>query len=453
MKSNMKNMTEGRPYYLILTFSLPLMAGSIFQQLYTIVDAMVVGKALGIKALATIGAVDWLSWMFFSMIQGLVQGFAILMSQEYGAGKVKQLRKVVGCSAILAAVSSLFLLTLGQLAAKPLLLLLQTPQDIIDDALLYLSVIFLGIPIVMAYNLLACILRALGDSKTPLHAMVVASITNIVLDLLFVLVCRWGILGAAIATLIAQLISIIYCLGHIRKIKILTLSKEDFKFQRKIGKKLAIFGAPMAFQNAMIAIGGMIVQFAVNGCGVIFIAGYTAASKIDGVLEAAAISYGSAMLTYTGQNFGGRQLKRIYQGMKSSVIIAIITSLLIAIVMLIFGKAVLSCFISGTPEAFDQTMEVGYLYTAIKSIFLPVLYILFIIRSTIQGIGNTVIPMISGMIEFVMRTVAVLLLPRYIGQTGIFFAEIAAWVGAVILLIISYFVTMKKVERNHIGYS
>ncbi len=446
MKSNMKNMTEGRPYYLILTFALPLMVGSIFQQLYTIVDAMVVGKALGIKALATIGAVDWLSWMFLSMIQGLVQGFAILMSQEYGAGKVKQLRKVVGCSVILAAVSSLILLTLGQLAARPLLLFLQTPQDIIDDALLYLRVVFLGIPIVMAYNLLACILRALGDSKTPLHAMIVASISNIVLDLFFVLACRWGILGAAIATLIAQFISIIYCLWHTRKIKILTFSKEDFQFQRKLGRKLFILGAPMAFQNAMIAIGGMIVQFAVNGCGVIFIAGYTAANKIDGVLEAAAISYGSAMLTYTGQNQGGRQLKRIRQGMKASIVIAIITSLLIAIVMLIFGKAVLSCFISGTPEAFEQTMEVGYLYTAIKSIFLPVLYILFIIRSTIQGIGNTVVPMISGMIEFVMRTVAVFLFPRFIGQTGIFFAEIAAWVGADVVLIISYFVIMKKAE-------
>lgn len=207
MASQTKNMTTGKPGKLILSFALPLMLGNVFQQLYTVVDTMVVGKYLGVNALAALGAADWMNWMMLGIVQGFTQGFGILMAQKFGAGKEDQLKKVIGNSVFLSAVFAIFLVLLGQTIAVPVLKLLQTPETILGDTLLYLRIMFAGIPIVMAYNLLACILRSLGDGKTPLHAMIVASFTNIALDLLFVMVFHWGIAGAAIATLLAQLVS------------------------------------------------------------------------------------------------------------------------------------------------------------------------------------------------------------------------------------------------------
>lgn len=446
--SNIKRMTEGKPSKLILSFALPLMLGNVFQQFYTVVDTMVVGKVLGVNALAAVGAADWMNWMMLGIVQGFAQGFAILMAQEFGAQKPAALRKVIGNSTILAVLSSIVLTVIGLLIARPVLMLLQTPADILDGALLYLRIMFAGIPIVMAYNLLASILRSLGDGKTPLKAMIVASITNIVLDLLFVLGFRWGIAGAASATLVAQVVSSVYCYYYIRKIEILKLAKEDFTLQSSLGGKLMMLGLPMAFQNCIIAVGGMIVQFVVNGFGVLFIAGFTATNKLYGILEIAATSYGYAMITYVGQNLGAGKHKRIREGMRSATVIAVITSAIIAVIMLLFGKMILGAFISGTPEEVSRTMEIAYLYLAIMSIFLPILYILHVTRAVLQGMGNTVMPLMSGVAEFVMRTAAALLLPLAVGEIGIFFAEIAAWVGADIILIISYIKESNKLGEN-----
>ncbi len=442
--AQIKNMTAGKPGKLIFTFALPLMLGNVFQQLYTVVDTMVVGKFLGVGALAALGAADWLNWMMLGIIQGFAQGFAILMAQEFGAKKYEKLRDVIGNAGVLSLLFSLLLTGAGQLAARPVLLLLQTPETILPDTLLYLRMMFLGVPVVMAYNLLACILRSLGDGKTPLHAMVVASFTNIALDLLFVLVFCWGIAGAAAATLIAQLISGLYCVYHIRKIEILRMVPDNFRLNARLVPRLLLLGAPMAFQNCIIAVGGMILQFIINGFGVIFIAGYTASNKLYGVLEVAATSYGYAMITYVGQNLGAGKYKRIRQGMRSALLIALATSVGIAAAMLLFGKLILGCFISGTPQETAMAMEIAYLYLAIMSIFLPVLYLLHIVRSAIQGMGNTLLPMVSGIVEFIMRTIAAILLPGAIGQTGIFYAEIAAWIGADVVLICSYVVIAKK---------
>ena len=447
MTSRIKNMTEGNPSSLILTFALPLMAGNVFQQLYTVVDTMVVGKYLGVSALAALGASDWLNWMMLGIVQGFTQGFAILMAQEFGAKKLDQLRKVIGNSAVLSLFSSLALVLLGQLTALPVLILLKTPKAILNDSLLYLRIMFLGIPIVMTYNLLACILRSLGDGKTPLQAMVVASITNIVLDLLFVMVFHWGIAGATIATLIAQLVSGLYCLYHIWKIDFLKMQKADFRPQGDLCGKLMALGSPMAFQNCIIAIGGMIVQFVVNGFGVLFIAGFTATNKLYGILEIAATSYGYSMITYVGQNLGAGKGRRIRQGLRASLGISVATSVVIALIMLVFGQFILSWFISGTPEEIEQTMQVAYFYLSVMSICLPILYVLHVVRSTIQGMGNTMLPMLSGVMEFTMRTLTALLLPLVLGEVGIFFAEIAAWAGADVVLVISYF----EVARDFSG--
>ncbi len=443
-----RQMTEGRPASLIFTFALPLMVGNVFQQLYTVVDTMVVGKALGVQALAALGAADWMNWMMLGIIQGLTQGFGILMAQHFGAERPKDLCKTVGNSAVLALLSSILLLVLGQFMARPVLLLLQTPEKILADSLLYLRIMYVGIPIVMAYNLSAGILRSLGDGKTPLYAMIVAATVNIGLDLFFVLVLGFGIAGAAWATLIAQMVSCVFCYFHIRRLELLALTRSDFRLQKGLPGHLLRLGAPMAFQNAIISVGGMIVQFVVNGFGVLFIAGFTATNKLYGMLEVAATSYGYAMVTYTGQNLGAGRIGRIQKGMRAALLIALATSLLIAACMLFGGKAILSCFISGTPEEFAQTLQIAYYYLAVMSVCLPILYILHVTRSVIQGMGNTVLPMVSGIAEFVMRALAAVLLPRLIGETGIFFAEILAWTGAVVILVISYFTVIRHFQHS-----
>ena len=444
MATRVKNMTEGTPASLIVTFALPLMAGNVFQQLYTVVDTMVVGKYLGVNALAALGASDWLNWMMLGIVQGLTQGFAILMAQEFGAKKFDQLKKVIGNSVLLSLFFSLALVLTGQLAARPVLVLLKTPGDIIGDSLLYLRIMFWGLPIVMAYNLLACILRSLGDGRTPLSAMIAASFTNIALDLVFVMVFQWGIAGAAIATLIAQLISGLYCLYHVLKLEFLKMKREDFTMHGVLQRKLLLLGSPMAFQNCIIAIGGMIVQFVVNGFGVLFIAGFTATNKLYGILEMAATSYGYSMITYVGQNLGAGKTGRIRQGLRAALVIAIATSIVIALIMLASGRFILSWFISGTPQEVAQTMQIAYFYLAIMSVCLPILYLLHVVRSTVQGMGNTFLPMLSGVVEFIMRTGVALLLPLALGEIGIFFAEPAAWLGADFVLVISYFVMVRR---------
>lgn len=450
MAARIRNMTEGKPLPLILSFALPLMIGNIFQQLYTVVDTMVVGKALGVGALAALGASDWLNWLVMGLVQGMAQGFAILMAQEFGAKRYDMLRRVVGCSGVLAVVSSAVVLLAAQLIARPVLLLLQTPEAILGDALLYLRVMFFGIPIVMAYNLFACILRSLGDGKTPLYAMIVAAIVNILLDLLFVLVFHWGIAGAAAATLIAQLVSSFFCLWHLWKLDILKLSRSDFRVERTMARQLLLLGSPMAFQNAIICVGGMIVQFVVNGFGVIFIAGFTATNKLYGILEVAATSYGYAMITYVGQNLGAARLDRIRSGMRAALLIGFLTSLVITAFMLLFGRGILSLFISGTPEEAAETLDIAFRYLSIMSICLPILYVLHIVRSAIQGLGNTVLPMLSGVGEFVMRAATAIILSAIFGETGIFFAEVLAWIGADVVLIPGYIHTMRRLARHGI---
>lgn len=448
MAMHVKNMTTGKPAKLLLTFSLSLVAANVFQQLYVVVDTMVVGKYLGVTALAALGAADWLNWLMLGVIQGLTQGFGIRMAQEFGAGRIEELKKSVGSAVVLSMFSAAMLLVIGQLGARPVLLLLQTPPEIIEYSLLYLRILFAGVPIVMLHNLLACILRSLGDSRTPLNATIVASLTNIVLDYLFVLGFGWGIVGAAVATLIAHAVSGGFCFFYIKRITFLKLERRDFHLNRDLTARLFFLGLPMAFQNGIIAVGGMIVQFVVNGYGVIFIAGFTATNKLYGLLEIAGTSYGYAMVTYVGQNLGAGRMDRIRAGMRAAMGIAMITSVIIAVCMLVFGKYLLGLFISGTPEVVEQTMQIAYFYLAVMSICLPILYVLHVTRSALQGMGNTVLPMLSGVAEFVMRTLSVIFLPVLLGEVGIFFAEIAAWIGADVVLVISYFSVARKLQMK-----
>lgn len=444
MAGQIRDMTKGAPEKLILTFAVPLMLGNICQQLYTMVDTIVVGQVAGVQALAALGAVEWIMWMVLGVSTGATQGFSILISQHYGAKKWDLLKKAVARSYILTAAVAVILLTVSQVFAHWILLFLNTPDNIIGMSLLYLRIVFCGIPVVAAYNIFAAVLRALGNSRTPLIAMIIAASINVVLDLLFVAEFRWGVAGAAIATVIAQAFSALYCFLAVRKIEVVRVSREDFQKVPGLDGKLLKLGAPVLFQDAIISVGGLVVQFVVNGYGFLFVAGFTATNKLYGILEMAAISYGYAIVTYVGQNLGAGEIKRIRKGVHVSAGLAFLTSAVISCIMFIFGRHILMLFISGDPSETQQVLSIAWKYLSIMAACLCILYFLYVYRSALQGLGNTLIPMISGVVEFFIRIGVALLLPLVMGTDGIFYAEIAAWTGATVLLAVSYYAAIRK---------
>lgn len=439
-------LTAGSPWRLLLLFSLPLMVGNIFQQLYTVVDTAVVGKVLGVDALAALGAVDWLNWLTLGMIQGFTQGFSILMAQRFGAQDYQKLRQTVANAIVLSILCASVLTAGSQALAGSVVDLLQTPGDIRPISMAYLRILFGGLPVVMAYNLSASILRALGDGRTPLIAMAAASAVNISLDFLFVMGFRWGVRGAAAATILAQCLAAGCCIYRICHTQILQLTRADWQLSGSLCGRLMWLGIPMAFQNTIIAVGGMIIQTIVNGFGVAFIAGYTAANKLYGILEVAATSYGYAMTTYAGQNLGAGKLERVSRGMRAGTVIALLTSAAVGLVMLGAGRWILSWFIDASRSG--EALEVAVRYLRMMSVCLPVLYILHVTRSCVQGLGNTLLPMVSGVSEFVMRTGGALLLPAVMGEAGVMWAEILAWFGADLILVPSYFYVMRRLSRQ-----
>lgn len=443
MSSKVQDMTSGSPARLIMLFAIPLMLGNIFQQLYTMVDTIVVGQIVGVQALAALGAVEWVMWLVLGVASGMTQGFSILIAQYYGAREIKDLKKALAHSYILTAILAAAVLVVSQAGAYGLLRFLNTPENIIGMSMSYLRVVFCGIPMIAAYNIFASALRAMGNSKTPLTAMILAAIINVVLDILFVAQFHMGVAGAAAATVIAQSFSAVYCFLVLRKINIVKLEKSHFSKDVILDKKLLKLGTPIVFQNVIIAVGGLVVQYVVNGYGFLFVAGFTATNKLYGLLEMAAISYGYAIVTYVGQNLGAKRPDRIKKGVRASAVIAAITSAVISVVMILWGKTILSLFISGDPKQTQQVLEIAYRYLFIMACFLWILYFLYVYRSALQGLGDTVIPMMSGVAEFVMRVGVALLLSLAMGENGIFYAEITAWTGAAVLLAVNYYRRVK----------
>ncbi|MEE1032681.1 MAG: MATE family efflux transporter [Ruminococcus sp.] len=448
MASNVKSMTSGTPGKLIFLFAIPLMLGNVFQQLYTMVDTMIVGQIVGVNALAALGASDWLVWLVFGIVTGMTQGFSILISQIYGAEQWEDLKKTVAMTYMWTAVIAVLVVIVSQVTVRSILVFMNTPEEILPITLQYIRIIFWGIPVIAAYNALAAVLRALGNSKAPLFAMIVAALTNIVLDLLFVAVFHWGVIGAAVATVMAQAVSTIYCYLVLRKIEVVRMNRSHYQWYKNLSGKMIKLGIPLAFQNVIISVGGMVVQTVVNGFGVLFVAGFTATNKMYGILECAAIAFGYAITTYVGQNLGAGLYDRIKKGVHQGALMAILTSVIISVAMIVFGKNILSLFISGTPEEIELVLDIAFRYLRIMAYMLWILYLLHLYRSALQGLGNTVVPMVSGIVEFIMRVGAAIVLPMFVGSDGIFYAEISAWTGAAVLLMVSYYVYMRRYKNN-----
>ena len=442
-------MTEGKPLKLLLSFALPLMFGNVFQQLYTVVDTAVVGRGVGLDALAALGTVDWVNWLFLGIAQGFTQGFCVRISQKYGEGDLQGLKRITGCSAALSAVIAILGAIGGHLILPAFLQLLRVPEELLDMAQLYTRILLAGFPAVMFYNYCSSVLRAVGDSKTPLRAMVTASLTNIALDILAVFVLRWGIAGAAVATVLSQCLAGCLCAWRMYKTPQLRFSKEQLKPEAALSKDLVLIGMPVAAKNIVIALGGMAVQTVVNGFDMSFIAGFTATNKLYGLLEIAAISYGYAVTTYVGQNFGAMKLDRIKSGMKAATFLSVATSLVIAAIMFLLGRQITMLFISSeSKELMEAAGNTAYMYLCTMSAFLPVLYLLYAYQAGLQGMGNTVIPMLSGVIELCLRVGVSVAIGIYGHQNGIFFAEITAWTGAMIFLVTGYFRTYRKIAKQ-----
>ena len=444
MKEITKDMTAGRPGKLIFDFALSLMLGNVFQQLYTFADTVIVGRYLGVNALAALGATERLVYMMFGCIQGITQGFSIGISQKFGSRDYGDMRNRIACSFYLGAVAAVLLTLTGVSLCLPVLRLLNTPENILYPAKAYLRILYLGVPVSMLYNLLAAVLRAVGDGRTPLKAVTIASLVNIGLDILFVVVFKTGIGGAAYATVLAQMLSALYCLFVMAKVDIIRLRREDFC--RKAGEAgtLLKLGMPMGFQNIITGLGGVMVQRVINGFGVVFLVGFTAARKLYGLLETAAVSYGYAAAAYTGQNMGAGLIDRIRKGLREASVLGCVTAYGMSFIMVVFGKVILESFVTGGESVVNEAVQVGCRFLLILAVFFPLLYFLYIIRSCVQGMGNTFWPVVSSMVQLAMRLACAVWLTRIIGESGVFWGEIFAWIGAILLLAVVYRKMMKK---------
>ena len=442
------NMTKGHPANLLIRFALPLMFGNIFQQLYTVVDTAIVGKGVGMEALAALGTVDWLNWMFLAIAQGFTQGFAVRMSQKFGEGGSEGLKRSIGISAKLSVYIAIVSLIVA-LSGLPLFLkLLRVPENLMPYASIYSGIILAGVPAMMFYNYCASVLRAVGDSKTPLIAMIIASIANIALDCIAVFALKWGIAGAAIATVLAQVLAGAVCMVKMLRSPQLRFEKRHMAKDPALVKALMALGAPLAAQFVIIAVGGMAVQSVVNRFETSFIAGFTATNKLYGILEIAAVSYGFAVTTYTGQNFGAARWDRIRKGTNWAVLLSVLTAMLIAAVMILFGRNITMLFIESDIQALEIAAgNVAYRYLCFMSLALPILYLLHVYRAALQGVGNAQIPLWSGIAEFVIRVGASVVVGMTLWQDGIFWGEVGAWLGAAILLATAYYRIASKLGK------
>ena len=450
MANNMTNdMTKGNPLKIFIFFSIPLLIGNIFQQLYSMVDTIIVGRFVGVNALAAVGSTGSLFFLVNGMVLGLTSGFAVLVAQKFGAKDEDGLKKAVASNILLTLISTVIITVIALIVKTPLLKMMNTPDNIFGDANTYITIIFAGIITQALYNMAAGILRSLGDSKTPLYFLIVSSVINIILDLVFIINFKMGVAGAAYATNIAQGISAILCLIYsYKKFPVLRIKKEDFKFGTAYISKHLKIGIPMGLQFSVTAIGIVIVQSAINVFGSTVIAAYTASSKVLQLVMQPSTSFGVTIATYAGQNLGAKRFDRIKNGMKIMNKISVVTSLLAGAVLVFLGKYFVMLFIDNpTPEIFKYAQEV-FNYSAV--FFIPLGFI-FVYRNVLQGMGESFVPMMAGVYELAARSVVAFTLPKFIGFTGICLSDPVAWISASVPLMITYYRKMKKIEIENKG--
>lgn len=441
-----KSMTSGNPAKLLLLFALPVIFGNMFQQLYSIVDTIIVGRALGVHALAAVGCTGSITFLVLGFVNGFTQGLAIITSQRFGAEDEEGVKNSFAAS-ILLSISVVIIMTIAaMLLANTILQALKTPDDIIHDAYIYLQINFFGIFAPVFFNMFSSMIRALGDSKRPLYFLITACFINIILDLIFVCIFHMGVAGAAWATIIAQSIAALFCLFHIKKhIPQLQLEKRHFQTVGNEWKEHLVFGLPMAFQMSIIAIGSMILQSALNSLGAISVAAYTAAQKIDSIATMPLSSFGAAISTYTAQNYGAGKIERIKKGVFQCILLSVGFSIFMGILNITAGGQMASVFVGNGEK---EVLELAKQYLVINGVSYWTLSLLFIYRLTLQGLGQSIIPTVTGIMELVMRILGAWVLVQHFGFAGAAASNPLAWVGGCLPGLVAYYVTMHKMRKQ-----
>lgn len=436
-RSTVKDLTQGSPMKLLLGFSGPLLFGFLFQQLYSFVDTAIVGKYLGSAALAAVGSTGSVNFLILGFCMGLCSGFAIPIAQAFGAKDETELRRFVANSIYLCAALSIVMAVVTSVMCPTMLRWMNTPEEILDNAVAYIQLIFMAIPITVLYNMSSGVLRSLGDSKTPVYFLAMASLINIVLDLLFILTLHMGVRGAALATVISQLASGVGCLiVMIKRFPILHLSKDDLRFRPQFAKRLFNMGVPMGLQYSITAIGSVIVQTAVNGLGTIAVAAVTAGGKLSMFFCCVFDALATTMATFAGQNIGARKIERVHAGLKAASIVGTIYCVIACAAVWLFGRGLIGLFVDA-PDV--EVIDMAHHFLKINSLmYIPLLFV-NIVRFSIQGMGFTRIAMFAGVAEMIARTlVAVVLVPLF-GFDAACMANPVAWIFADLFLFPCYF--------------
>ena len=443
-----KDMTTGSSMKLILGFAVPLLMGMLFQQVYSLVDTIIVGRFLGVNALAAVGATGSINFLIIGFCLGLCNGFALPVAQRFGAKDYDGLRKYVGNSAVLSVIIGGTITVFTVVFCRNILQIMDTPADIIDLSYNYIVVIFAGIPATLLYNILSSHLRSLGDSVTPVAFLILSACLNIGLDLLFIVTFHWGVFGASFATVLSQLVSGVLCLVFIIiRFDILHLKRDDWRLDPAYVRNLLVMGLPMGFQYSITAIGSVILQAAVNSLGSIAVASMTAASKISMFVVCPFDALGSTMATYGGQNVGAGKLERLAKGPRSAVILGAIYSAVIFVVVYFFGENMIQIFLSPTEENAATVLVWAKEFLVINAAFYFPLALVNIVRFLIQGMGFSGFAVFAGVFEMVARTIVGLFLVPVFGFVAACFASPLAWIFADAFLIPAFFFCRKRLRK------
>ncbi len=454
-KSLTNDMTVGSPIKHIIRFAVPLLIGNVFQVLYNMVDTIIVGRTISVEALAAVGAAGAISFLIVGFALGFTNGLSIIVAQRFGANDMDGVRRSVGMGIILSVLASVVITLVSMLSARTLLEFMNTPDNIINDAYKYIIVIYAGITFQLFYNYISCVIRALGDSKTPLYFLLIASVLNIILDLVFIIVFNMGVAGAGFATIIAQALSGLLCLLYVaKKFPQLHLKKSDFKWSNQFALRHISLALPMAFQMSVTAIGVMVVQAVLNSFGSTVIAGYTAANKIEQLITQPQISFGVTMATFVGQNFGAMRDDRIREGARKCSWLVLGFTAVIVVIVMIFANPIASIFLDSNtdPALAENVIYYTRAYFMVAGVFYFALALLFVYRNSLQGMGHSGVVLCGSAVELAARIVFSLLLANiltkwygdFFGYLGVCAAGPIAWLSACVLFMVSYFINVRK---------
>lgn len=441
----MIDLTNGRPIKVIFLYTIPLLLGNFFQQFYSFIDTLIVGKTISVNALASVGATGGLTALVIGFAQGMTSGLTILTARKYGANDEAGVRQSFASGIIISLFIIVVFTAIALLVAYPLLIAMQTPKVLLHDSFIFLEIIFAGIFSFVGFDFLGNTMRALGDSRVPLFFLIVSTILNILLELVFILYLKMGVAGAGLATVVAQTITFVILYFYIRKhIPYLILTRDDFKIDMNEIKELLKISLPMGFQSSIIAIGSIILQFMLNTLGANAVAAYTVAGRVEQIATLPAFSFGLALVNFTAQNMGAKKFDRILKGVKDGILVSVISSFVIGIFLIFFGQSISHLFMNGSETKVLNLIQIYYYFNG-STYF--ILSILFIVRYTLQGLGNQKAPTIAGIAELLMRVFAGVVLIRLFGFYGAAMANPLAWTGSVLVLVSTWNIEIKKLKN------